>query len=129
MKTVKDIPRGWSYLNIRPDRGWVRADAPAFTFDEALSEAMNAAHKMCSDHDHKRKWLTADIPDTDGSKDHHAQLWVLEGSPPKAFILQTPAFLRFLNSRGSVQATWCEFEEGWWVLAKKKPDSVARIIA
>lgn len=127
MKTVAEVPRHSNNGSIF--EGYVRRDAPAFTFDEVLAEAKNAAHKLCSDHDRQRKWVTAELPDSYGHKDYHAQFWVLEGSPPKAFIVMTPAFIRMLDWRGFLRATWCEFEEGWWVLTKKKPDYVARIVA
>lgn len=129
MPTVQEVYKGRDGSMIH---GYVRPDAPALTFDEALEEAKVEAHHMCGDDQYPictRRWLTADIPDSDTHKDYHAQLWVLEGSPPKAFLLQTPGFLRVFNWRGGPRATWCEFEEGWWVRCKKRPDYVARIVA
>ncbi len=57
-----------------------------------------------------RQWLEATPPDGYASDSYRCQLFVLEGSPPKGYVLRTPYFVAALSAEGRRLHTWHSWE-------------------
>ena len=58
------------------------------SIEDRIALAKNHVRKsFAGDLDGTREWLESEPPDSYGDEQYRVRLWVLEGSPPKGYVL------------------------------------------
>mgnify|MGYP001558154229 CR=1 FL=1 len=75
-------------------------------YEAAVEHAKRTVERFCGRDGVGREWLDAAPRDSYLSEGQHCHLYVLEGSPPRGYVLRTPYFVAAIRPDGRRLHTW-----------------------